>query len=467
MVCSHADGMRFLIYLAVITLLAVRGRAEAAQPGVPALPSTLEDYYGYAVTNLPDHFKAPPVASTNNTPLDNQIANASATLGRVLFYDPRLSHDDSTSCSSCHQQQKGFSDPNQKSEGINGQLTARHSMGLSNASYYARKKFFWDERAATLEDQVLQPIQSPVEMGMTLPELRTKLASTVFYPTLFTAAFGDSNITDERISKALAQFVRSMVSYKSKYDSAFTNGVPNFAGTFTQQELDGQAIFHGGGKCSQCHTTDAQVGNSIHNIGLDAVNTDTGAMNGRFKTPSLRNVAELGRYMHDGRFSSLEEVVEFYNSGVQANPYLDGRLQTDSGPLRLNLTEYEKSALVAFMRTLTDTEFLTDAKFSNPFVALPGDYDANGTVNADDFVVWRASFGSTSNLDADGNLNGTIDAGDYAIWRNNFGKSWLSSGAAAHLVADVPEPAAFVLLMIAVGLGGGSRRRRIDNPPTG
>ena len=177
------------------------------------------------------------------------MTNAGAALGRVLFYDKRLSANDTTSCSSCHQQKHGFSDPEKLSKGLHGKLTRRRSMGLTNARFYARGRFFWDERAATLEDQVLMPIQDEVEMGMKLDDLEVKLRGVEFYAPLFEAAFGTPEINRERISRALAQFVRSLVSYQSKYDQAFAvggNGPPQFQLVFNQQELLGLQLFSGG-----------------------------------------------------------------------------------------------------------------------------------------------------------------------------------------------------------------------------
>jgi len=164
-------------------------------------------------------------------------------------------------------------------------------MGLTNARYYNRGRFFWDERAATLEDQVVTPIQDTTEMGMNLTDLEAKLAATDFYPALFRDAFGTTQVTQQRIARALAQFVRSMSSYRSKYDSAFVNGTPNFAATFTPQEERGRQIFTGVGRCDVCHLTDAHISPNVFNNGLDATVTDVGAGGGRFKSPSLRNVA--------------------------------------------------------------------------------------------------------------------------------------------------------------------------------
>jgi cytochrome c peroxidase len=436
----------------------------SAPPQVPSLPAQLAEYVKYAVTDLPNHYKNGAVADTNNTPATNPTTDEGATLGRVLFYDKRMSHGDGVSCSSCHRQANGFSDPNQFSTGFDGQQTGRHSMGITNAVYYDSGKAFWDERAASLEDQALLPIQSPVEMGMTLPALVEKLSATSYYPALFQAAFESPEITPERIGKAIAQFERSMVSYKSKYDAAFAanpGGPPNFAAVFTAQELAGRDLFHGAGRCNQCHITDAQVGDQARNIGLDPNNDDdAGAGNGRFKTTSLRNVGVRERFMHDGRFESLEEVVEFYNSGIQANPFLDNRLKNPQGqPLRLNLTPEQVDELVAYLNTLTDQEFLNDAKFSDPFVELPGDYSGDGTVGPEDYEVWKTNFGDTELLSADGNGDLIVDLADYTVWRNNVGKTWLDlATGSGSLGVATPEPTGLALILAALGAGWACHR---------
>ena len=359
--------------------------AQAAAPAppppagaVPTLPATPFGYTDAAIA-LPAQFRSLSAAPTppgggpsppalDNTPPENPVTNAGATLGRVLFYDKRLSVNDTIACGSCHRQANGFDDPARFSVGFQGGRTPRHSMALANARYYTRGRFFWDERAATLEAQVLQPIQDSVEMGMTLPQLTAKLGAVDFYGPLFTAAFGDPTVTSDRIARALAQFVRSIVSYRSRFDSAFTNGAPNFAAVFTPAELQGQQIFTGRGRCAQCHTSVAHAGDGLRNNGLDLATIDAGAGNARFKVPSLRNIAVRAPYMHDGRFATLREVIDFYDNGVQPHPNLDPRLVGSGGtPLRLNLTPVEKDALEAFLRTLTDDALLTDIKFSDPF----------------------------------------------------------------------------------------------------
>ena len=344
-------------------------------PPPPNLPNVMFDYVAYAVTNLPQHYTDPnspagDLAGTDNTPPTNPITNAGATLGRVLFYDTFLSANNTTSCGSCHLQGFGFADPRQLSSGFQFGLTKRRSMGLSNTKFYQRRRFFSDERAATLEDQVLQPIQDSIEMGNNLSTLIPQMAKTTYYPGLFQAAFGTPEITPDRMSLALAQFIRSMVSYQSKFDQAFaagTNGNPNFAAVFNASEQHGQALFTNLG-CAQCHTTGGHVSDTIHNVGLDAVTSDPGAGSGKFKAPSLRNAAARIWFMHDGRFAGLDQVIEFYNFGVQNNPDLDPLLRNSDGTVRkLNLSEQDKTDLFNFLNTLTDNVFLKDPKFADPF----------------------------------------------------------------------------------------------------
>jgi cytochrome c peroxidase len=341
----------------------------------PSLQATPYQY-SEAANPLPAHFRVDPGAigpaiDRDNTPATNPVSDAGAALGRVLFYDPRLSVNDRVACASCHQQAFGFGDTARFSRGVAGH-TARRTMGLANARFYQLGRFFWDERASTLEDQILRPVQDQVEMGMTLDNLILKLSLTTYYPPLFQAAFGSPDITPDRISLAVAQFVRSMVSARSRFDLAF-----NASGTLdptklTAEERTGQQLFAGAAAgCAACHATNAVVTDAPHNTGLDLTITDPGAGGGRFKAPSLRNIAIRPPYMHDGRFQTLEEVVEFYDSGVQPSPGLDSRLRTGQGPKRLNLTATQRAAIVAYLRTLTDSSFIADPKFSSPFGAQP------------------------------------------------------------------------------------------------
>lgn len=366
----------------------VIGPAEQSELNLPETP------FDYTSLNLPTHFTIDvsgqplptSINGTDNSPSDNPITNEGATLGRVLFYDKKLSANETIACASCHKQEKGFSDDAVLSLGFDGGKTGRHSMTLINARFYQRGRFFWDERAATLEDQVLMPFQDPVEMGMTLDQVVSKVQEQAYYPSLFQKAFGTQEITSDRIAKALAQFVRSIVSYSSKYDEGRAlspSPGANFP-NFTAEENMGKNIFfqtipNGGGACFGCHTTEAFISANPgpQNNGLDANSiTDLGAGSvfanpifiGRFKTTSLRNIEITAPYMHDGRFATLEEVVEHYNSGIQVHPTLSPALKdAKDNPIRLNLTDTEKAALVAFLKTLTDNSVSSEIKWGNPF----------------------------------------------------------------------------------------------------
>ncbi len=344
------------------------------------LPTTS---FNYAAQVLPQSFFVQPILAQDNMPSTNVTTDLGAMLGRVLFYDKRLSTNGTVSCASCHQQAHGFSDPRRFSVGFDGSVGTRRAMRIANDRWYQRRHFFWDERANTLEDQVLLPIQNPIEMGMTLQALTNRLAAEPFYTNLFARTFGSTAVTSQRISLALAQFVRSIISTKSKYDTGVSN---NFA-NFTAEENLGRQIFLGQvgnppATCAACHGTDNFVpGAAINNNGLENPYFDkgVGAVSGRtqdeglFKVPSLRNIELTAPYMHDGRFATLEEVVEFYSSGVVNHPNLSPPLRNPPGspnagqPLRLNLTTAQKAALVAFLKTLTDTSLAADAKFADPF----------------------------------------------------------------------------------------------------
>jgi len=348
--------------------------------------------FNYANPDLPEHYLGEAAEESDNTPENNQITNMGATLGRVLFYDRNLSANNRVSCASCHEQRAAFSDNRRFSRGLNGEQTRRNSMGLINARYYENEAFFWDERAATLEEQVLLPIQDHVEMGMELADLEVKLQELPHYQVLFDNAFGSRTVTSDRIAKALAQFIRSIVATNSKFDRALVAaGSPEvdeqmpLLSTLTAQERLGQDIFfrgRNGATCGYCHGTPMNINDEAKNNGLELEYEDNGkgeitgkvSDNAKFKVPSLRNVANTAPYMHDGRFETLMDVVNHYSDNVQAHPSLNFRLTTldDSedgeGPvMRLNLNQTEKEALVAFLHTLTDEDILTDEKYSNPF----------------------------------------------------------------------------------------------------
>lgn len=338
-----------------------------------------DEPYNYANPPLPDFFNNQFVKIQNNTPADNPVTQWGATLGRVLFYDTRLSLTNTISCGSCHIQQFGFTDTAQFSQGVHGERTRRHSMALVNAVYYLNGRFFWDERASTLEEQVLMPVQDPLEMAMDLDELEKRLQAEAFYPILFQRAFGSPEINRKRIAQALAQFVRSLISYRSRYDEgrAQVNNREQHFPNFTAEENLGKSIFMTlPVNCFGCHNTDVFIGDNPRNNGTHLNNDDPGIFIhtqsmqdiGKFKVPSLKNVAVRGRYMDDGSITSLLGVIAHYNNHIQPNPNLDNHLKDSTGsPLKMNLTNTEVMAVRAFLETLTDEKMLHDKKFSSPF----------------------------------------------------------------------------------------------------
>jgi cytochrome c peroxidase len=344
---------------------------------LPATP------FNYANQPLPNYLLAPPVAGADNTPATNPVTDWGATLGRVLFYDKILSINNSISCASCHKQEFAFSDNKALSTGFAGGFTGRNSMSLINAKYYPGGKFFWDERAGTLEIQTLMPVQDHLEMGMILDTLINRLNAKTHYPVLFQKAFGSTTINSDRISKALSQFVRSIISYKSKFDEGRAtiappqNPVQTPYANFTAQENSGKQLFFSPQTaCATCHGTETFTAPGDRNNGIENPSIDQGVggisgialQKGNFKVSSLKNIELTAPYMHDGRFTTLEQVIEHYSSGIQANPNLSPQLQAPGGiPKRLNLSAEQKEALVAFLKTLTDRTITTDVKFTNPF----------------------------------------------------------------------------------------------------
>lgn len=361
-------------------------------PDVPFDYENIELPAHFLNNDFPNNFAFQFAAiESDNTPVNNPTTHVGALLGRVLFYEKKLSQNGTIACASCHKQENGFSDNEVLSLGFDGGTTRRHSMGLTNARFYQTGKFFWDERAETLEDQVLMPFQDPVEMGMTLDQIVQTVTEQSYATPLFKAAFGDDTINADRISKALAQFVRSLVSVNSKYDqgrSQVNSPLADFP-NFTSEENLGKQLFNTRNlvapSCNSCHLSEAFIapllapnGSTIGtNNGLDAFsNEDQGIYEssginghrGKFKVPSLRNVALRAPYMHDGRFSSLEEVIDHYSTNIQDHPTLQPFLRDDNGlPIKYNFSGEEKAALIAFLNTLTDDQFTSDEKFSDPF----------------------------------------------------------------------------------------------------
>ncbi|MBF9141152.1 cytochrome-c peroxidase [Hymenobacter properus] len=326
---------------------------------------------------VPSNFPALPAA-----PADNPLTNEGVALGRQLFYEKALSLNNTVACASCHRQELAFTDGQAHATGVNGTTTLRGSMSLANLAW--EPKLTWDGAATGLENQSRIPIENPLEMHQSLSAGVAKLQATDTYPALFRKAFGSSTITEANVQKALAQFERTLISGNSRYDR-FKRGDPT---ALTDYEQQGMVLFYKhpegtastrGGNCGDCHAGDLQTDHQFRNNGLDATFTDLGlggltgqpTDNGKFRVPSLRNIALTAPYMHDGRFATLAQVVDHYDQHVALNsPNIDPLLlNTTNNPLggsRLDLTASERAKIVAFMLTLTDTTFIKDPRFARP-----------------------------------------------------------------------------------------------------
>ena len=302
----------------------------------------------------------------NGIQLRSQISedDKSAALGRLLFYDTQLSRNNNISCASCHKQAFAFAEEKATGEGLFSDKLSRNSTALTYAGF--RGRLFWDGRVFSLDEAVLEPIVNHSEMAMSnMEEVADKLSNSDLYVSLFNEAYGVEGPNAETIGMALASFIGSMYSFDSKFDDGREIGFANFS----ESESRGMELFNGKANCDVCHQgVNFDSYYRAANIGLDLEYADQGLGNGKFRVPSLRNIDQTGPYMHDGRFETLEEVIEHYNSGIRNHPNLEWWFKdADQKPLRLNLTEQEKSDLLAFMMTLTDHSLVFDERFSNPF----------------------------------------------------------------------------------------------------
>ncbi|MBC9914895.1 cytochrome-c peroxidase [Chitinophaga varians] len=305
-------------------------------------------------------------------PAGNPVTEDGIALGRRLFYEKALSSTDQMNCATCHQQAKAFTDGKRFSAGADGVLQPRNTMSLANLLWV--RQLFWDGRAASLEEQAVTPLTAAHEMGQSLEVAAAKLQRQRRYPALFRRAFGSDSITGDRIVKALAQFERTLISANSRYDQylqgkyqpsvAESNGITLFyANTDTARGIRGAG-------CAHCHGGPKTYSDLFHNNGLDSLPADAGRQlitgqaydKGRFRVATLRNIALTAPYMHDGRFPDLESVIDHYSEHVAHSETLSPFLQQ---PLRL--TGREKKDLLAFLHMLTDSTFITDPRFSNPF----------------------------------------------------------------------------------------------------
>ncbi|NEM98665.1 cytochrome-c peroxidase [Pontibacter burrus] len=349
--------------------------ACSSDPDIPPAPVTEYKPTPYQLnipSTLPRNFVIPP---------DNPLTEEGVVLGRHLFYDNKLSGNNTMSCATCHQQQLAFTDGKSLSFGIQRMPTKRSTMSLANMLWFSQ--FNWDGSATGLEAQARGPIEDPLEMHETMVNAVNKIQRTPIYPPMFFKAFGDSTVSEENILKALAQFQRTLISANSRYDRYLQSKE-----VFTPDEVEGMRLFMThpepglgirGGNCGDCHGGTLLSLKGFHNNGLDYTFKDNGlgaitgreTDNGKFKAPTLRNIALTAPYMHDGRFKTLEEVLDHYNEHLIYNsPNLDPLIKEASNMPNgrtLKLTPDEKRKIILFLHTLTDSTFIQDERFSNPF----------------------------------------------------------------------------------------------------
>ena len=310
-------------------------------------------------STTPYFIQTPPGFPNMNIPANNPMTVEGVTLGEKLFKDPILSADNTQACISCHKQASSFSDPNQFSTGIDNIQGTRNASALINLGWH--KSFNWDGISLTLEEQAFEPVINIIEMHDTWPNVENKLNANSEYKLLFKQAFNIDYIDSNHVVMAIAQFERTLISVNSKFDRYLRREVQ-----LTPSEFSGYAIFNSEkSDCFHCHGTQMFMDNSFHNNGLDiepfldlGLGKVTGNLsdNGKFKTPTLRNIEFSGPYMHDGRFSSLEEVIEHYNSGGKYSSTVDPLMKKLG--IGLQLTNQEKQDLIAFLKTLSDNNFI-------------------------------------------------------------------------------------------------------------
>lgn len=359
---------------------AVAFQACRKDPKLPAAGKPYQVNYINPAEIFPERYGIPTL------PADNPLTREGVYLGRMLFYDPVLSADSTISCASCHFQANAFADPRRFSTGVFGLQTGRNAPPLYNLAY--SRVFFWDARQKTLREQALEPIQAHNEMALTLPVLRERLKRIPRYKEWFAKAF-NSEPDIFNLALALEQFMMTMVSK----DSRFTQFFPGKFSLLTPEEIEGARLFNGlvdvdpvsgkltgGADCFHCHGGIlAQQNNpnfgGIANNGLDSIIKDRGfgaisgnaADIGTMKTPSLLNIALTAPYMHDGRFNTLEEVIDHYSDQIKfSSPNLHPQIKVH-GPQQRLLTPTQKTALKAFLMTMTDTVFIKNPAFANPF----------------------------------------------------------------------------------------------------
>jgi cytochrome c peroxidase len=346
------------------------------------LPEIPDDY----TVELPTHLR-------NASLFVRQVERDKAILGRVLFYDKKLSKDGTIACGSCHKQNLGFGDDKQFSLGVNNQVGERNSIALYSvanfSAYYGTDisgpsaiRFFWDNRAETAKEQSMGSLTNPIEMSMHMEQVAGAVAAQDYYEPLFEKAYGDNNVTSDRVLESIANFINGMGSYSSKFDVeaskaniySQTQYASSFSG-FTPEENAGKALFveH----CSTCHSYNMGrpplffANNGLYQTYTDqgvGAKSNIGSQMGTFKIPTLRNIAVSAPYMHDGSLKTLEEVVDHYNTGIKPHANLHASLRNANGTPKKNFLDgAKKQQLLAFLNTLTDYKASTDVRFSDPF----------------------------------------------------------------------------------------------------
>ena len=335
-----------------------------------------DDRMNYVPT--PVNLEIPPLFNSlllpPSVPTDNPQTIEGIALGRKLFYEPLLSNDGTQACANCHLAEKSFSDPNRFSTGITGEMGTRNAMPIVNLAWNFQNRFLWDGGAYSLEDQVDDPIENPIEMNNTWPNVVATLQANSEYPDLFEQAFGTTTITREFVAKAIAQFERTLISGNSRFDQ-YLLGDNN---AITAQEINGFNVFmdENRGDCFHCHGNEFNplwTNNAFHNNGLDASFEDLGLGGvtgdpldyGKFKSPTLRNLAYTAPYMHDGRFATLDEVINHYSEGLIYSNTIDP-LMKNIAEGGAQLTDSDKADLKAFLLSLSEPGFTTNPAFLNP-----------------------------------------------------------------------------------------------------
>ncbi len=387
-----------LFFISVLIISCSKDQADLA--GISTIGTKVPskkhfDLYTY-IDYLPSFLVKSMVDSTKLIPLPiNQknptITNEKASLGRLLFYDNLLSSSGQVSCGSCHIQGKAFTDGLAFSKGHSGEATPVSAMSIQNLAF--QNNYFWDSRVQNILQLVSQPLINSIEMGnRSVEDVVKKVKATDYYPDLFKEAYGPAGITEATVTEAIANFVQIIYSSNSKFDQGLSSAFDNF----NVQEKAGMSLFNGKAQCNHCHTAPTfaaadfvggtygpsnqisnvstsvstpfikSTGDGRSNNGLSAAGS---IKNQLFRIPTLRNIAVTAPYMHDGRFSTLAEVIDHYDHGVQLNESLDAvfLIKNSKTVKTLNLTNVEKTELQAFLNTLTDQNLLTSPRYSNPF----------------------------------------------------------------------------------------------------